>query len=51
MNYDEIIKLFESERFDNDVWSKIDYIMSKTDKYTQQELIDIYDELTGVYGG
>lgn len=45
MSYNAIIELLKSNKFDNDVWSKIDYIQSKTRDYSSQELIDIYDSL------
>ena len=45
MSYDEIIELFNSDKFDNDVWDKIDYILSNSKGYSSQELIDIYDSL------
>jgi hypothetical protein len=45
MSYDDIIDLFNSDKFDNDVWAKIDYILSKTNEYTSDELIEIYDSL------
>ena len=46
MTYQEIINLFYSDNFSNDIWSKIDHIQSKTSKYTEQQLLEIYDQLT-----
>lgn len=45
MDYDQIIEIFEDPNmFDNDIWDKIEYIQSKTDKYSTTELLNIYDE-------
>ncbi|MDH5327662.1 MAG: hypothetical protein OEY58_19585 [Gammaproteobacteria bacterium] len=44
MTMDEILELFESDAFDNDVHCKVDYVLAKTDfAYTADELLEIYD--------
>ena len=45
MTDEEIVELFESDKLDNDIWFKIEYILSKTNEYTSDELIDWYDSL------
>jgi len=41
----EILGIFNSDMFDNDVWCKIDHIQYKDNSWTTEELLDIYDNM------
>lgn len=43
MCIEEILQLFKSNKFGNDIHSKVEYIMTKTYEYTQEELLFMYD--------
>lgn len=42
---ESIISVLNSDMFDNDVYAKIEYIMSRNSSYDERELLEMYDNL------
>lgn len=52
MTMDEILALFKSDAFDNDIHTKVDHVLAKTRfAYTADELLEIYDNMHSRGGG